>query len=201
MGAGAQSILALRQNANPGWHASVEGRELPGVTVDGWRQGFVVPAGAGGRVEVEFGPDQMYRLALVGGALLALGLLVMVLPPTGARARRRVASMSRGRWDLAPVAALVLPTLLLGPWGLLVGACAWMVHRVAPRVWVPPLTALLLVAGAGVLQASVAPGALGPSWLEGTLRVLAAAAVALAYGAPRAGDAPSPSPAAPASVR
>jgi arabinofuranan 3-O-arabinosyltransferase len=201
VGAGAQSILALRQNANPGWRASVEGRELPGVTVDGWRQGFVVPAGAGGRVEVEFGPDQTYRLALVGGALLALGLLVMVLPPTGARARRRVASMSRGRWDLAPVAALVLPTLLLGPWGLLVGACAWMVHRVAPRVWVPPLTALLLVAGAGVLQASVAPGAPGPSWLEGTLRVLAAAAVALAYGAPRAGDAPSPSPAAPASVR
>jgi arabinofuranan 3-O-arabinosyltransferase len=199
VGDGAPNILALRQNANPGWRATLDGRELSRVTVDGWRQGFVVPAGAGGRVEVEFGPGRTYRLALVTGALLALGLLVMVLLP--ARARRRVAPMSRGRWGLASVAALGLPALLLGPWGLLVGACAWLVHRVARRVWVPPVTAFLLVAGAGVLQASVAPGALGPSWLEGTLRVLVAAAVALAYGAPRADDAPSPSPAAPASVR
>lgn len=85
VGAGDESVLALPMNANPGWSATLDGRDLDRVAVDGWRQGFVVPAGVDGRVLVEFAPDRAYRLFLVGGGLAAGVLLLAAATAVGRR--------------------------------------------------------------------------------------------------------------------
>ena len=74
---GPARLLALDINTNPGWQASVAGRDLEPVVVDGFRQGFVLPAGLAGELEVRFAPDGPYRALLVGGLLAAVLLLVL----------------------------------------------------------------------------------------------------------------------------
>ena len=56
--------------ANPGWTATLNGHRLTPVTLDGWQQAFVVPAGAGGRVAMTFTPATGYRWLLAGSALV-----------------------------------------------------------------------------------------------------------------------------------
>ncbi len=74
-------ILTLRQNFNEGWKASLDGRSLRPVRIDGWQQGFVVPAGGGGLVQMSYWPDRYYRLSLVIGLLLALVVIGVALSP------------------------------------------------------------------------------------------------------------------------
>jgi arabinofuranan 3-O-arabinosyltransferase len=74
------SLLAVPENANDGWTATLDGRPLESVTVDGWQQGYVVPPGPAGTIELRYGPSSGYRVALVVGAglvaLLAAGALL-----------------------------------------------------------------------------------------------------------------------------
>ena len=56
-----------------GGHA--ERARLRAVYLDGWQQGFVVPAGAGGTITLSFRPAASYHLALVV-SLLALAVLL-----------------------------------------------------------------------------------------------------------------------------
>jgi arabinofuranan 3-O-arabinosyltransferase len=104
-------IVALRENANPGWEADLDGRGLEPVVVDGWQQGFVLPdeppAGSdGGTVEAVYAPDTSYRLGLLVGAagVLLLGLVLL---------------LTRRRWagpDHPPVGTAPVPTVVV--WGL-----------------------------------------------------------------------------------
>ncbi|WP_048697152.1 alpha-(1-_3)-arabinofuranosyltransferase domain-containing protein, partial [Nostocoides australiense] len=64
LGPGDTAVLSLPENRNAGWRATLAGAELPAVGIDGWRQGFVLPAGTGGRIVLEFTPDRPYRLGL-----------------------------------------------------------------------------------------------------------------------------------------
>ena len=52
VGPGAASLLVVNENANKGWVAELDGVELQPVTVDGWRQAYLVPEGAGGTVDL-----------------------------------------------------------------------------------------------------------------------------------------------------
>ena len=45
VGPGAVSFLEVHENYNQGWTATLGGRELAPVRLDGWQQGFVLPAG------------------------------------------------------------------------------------------------------------------------------------------------------------
>ena len=45
-GADVARILETTENASDGWRASLDGEDLQEVRVDGWRQGWLVPAGA-----------------------------------------------------------------------------------------------------------------------------------------------------------
>ncbi|HEX5288540.1 MAG TPA: alpha-(1-_3)-arabinofuranosyltransferase family protein, partial [Streptosporangiaceae bacterium] len=92
--AGPASYLEIHQNANPGWIATLNGRRLASVTLDGWQQGYVLPAGRGGVVTLTYAPDGVYHLLLVAAALGVLLLLAAALPP---RRRRRPALPSPGR--------------------------------------------------------------------------------------------------------
>ena len=46
------------------------------MTIDGWQQGYRVPAGAGGEVSLVYRPDRTYRT----GLLVGLGLVVLLWP-------------------------------------------------------------------------------------------------------------------------
>jgi hypothetical protein len=83
-----RSYLELAQNFNAGWQASINGRVLAPVQLDGWEQGWLLPAGTQGIVTLTYRPDAIYRDALVGGlALLAIIVGIALLPH-----RRRAAS-------------------------------------------------------------------------------------------------------------
>lgn len=89
-------VIAVRENTNPGWHAYIGSRELTRITVDGWQQGWLVPAGLGGQVRITFSPERTFQGALLIGAA-ALGLLVLIAVLPGNR-RRQVYVPGRHRF-------------------------------------------------------------------------------------------------------
>ncbi|MEU7553830.1 glycosyltransferase [Streptomyces sp. NPDC044571] len=77
-------VLRIADRAAPGWQATLDGKPLKPKTLDGWAQGFELPA-AGGRLDLVH-EDALTRTAWHWTqGLLALVLLVMALP--GRRAR------------------------------------------------------------------------------------------------------------------
>ncbi|HEV7981187.1 alpha-(1-_3)-arabinofuranosyltransferase [Amycolatopsis sp.] len=130
---GEAAVLAVPENANAGWVARLDGRELARTRVDGWQQAWVVPAGAGGVVSLEFTPDRTYRTGLLIGAFAVLVLLAgLVLP-----ARRRLFEVSAGGAILVPVLLIGLLAVLGGmlPVVLLIGCLlARQFSEHAPRV-------------------------------------------------------------------
>ena len=62
--AGPESLLVVHENANAGWQATLGGRRLAATTVDGWEQGFVLPAHAAGTVHLRFAPQRDFLLGL-----------------------------------------------------------------------------------------------------------------------------------------
>ncbi|GAA3303049.1 hypothetical protein GCM10020295_50610 [Streptomyces cinereospinus] len=72
-------ILRLADTASDGWTATLDGRPLPRTTVDGWAQGFELPA-SGGTLDVRY-DDPIGRTAwLWAQGLLAVVLVVLALP-------------------------------------------------------------------------------------------------------------------------
>ena len=75
IGPGGVSYLEVHQTVNPGWTATLNGRPLAPVTLDGWQQAYVVPSGAGGTVALTFTPTTGYHW-LLGASVLALCALI-----------------------------------------------------------------------------------------------------------------------------
>jgi arabinofuranan 3-O-arabinosyltransferase len=203
--AGPRSLLVVRESANAGWAARLDGVPLLATRVDGWQQAWVLPAGAGGRVELRYEPQPVYRAGLLLGALAALVLLGAALvpsrPPDGGdddgdgeepaaapadvveapRERRRLPAWV-GEW--APGgAAVLLVALLGGPAGLVALGAAWAVARRRPA-WLPGLAGAAAAVAAAVAVAGRLAGH-GQQWALGgpaqalCLVALAALAVAL----------------------
>ncbi|MHB1890237.1 MAG: alpha-(1-_3)-arabinofuranosyltransferase domain-containing protein [Acidimicrobiales bacterium] len=83
VGAGPAAILNLRQNYNTGWLATFDGKPLKAVRLDGWQQGWMLPpSGLPGTVHAYFAPAHAFRLSLLLGLLLALGLVAWALWPS-----------------------------------------------------------------------------------------------------------------------
>jgi arabinofuranan 3-O-arabinosyltransferase len=80
-----RSYLVVNENFNAGWRARLDGRTLPAVRLDGWKQAWLLPAGTAGTVTLTYRPDALYRDALRGGlGSLALVVLVALWPGTPA---------------------------------------------------------------------------------------------------------------------
>jgi len=95
---------------------------LSSIVVDGWQQGWVVPAGVSGEVELSFVPDRLYRSGLLVGAGLLLLLVVLAALPVRRRGLHTVpVSAFRSEGRVAPF--LVGGTALVVAGGLL-GAAA-----------------------------------------------------------------------------
>jgi arabinofuranan 3-O-arabinosyltransferase len=119
---GDEVYLAVTENFNAGWRATLAGEELEAVRLDGWRQGWVIPEGRGGVVTMTFAPDRAYQGALAVGAgfVLALFLLAFVGRRRGAD---RVSPATDGR-TLPPLLVLTVAVgvcfVLGGPLALFV---------------------------------------------------------------------------------
>ncbi len=77
--AAVRSFLAVPQNVNAGWQATLGGRRLRPVRLDGWEQAWLLPAGSSGTVTLTYLPNTSYQRALAGGlaALVLLGLAAL----------------------------------------------------------------------------------------------------------------------------
>ncbi|MEU8852986.1 glycosyltransferase [Streptomyces sp. NPDC048564] len=72
-------VLRLADSADDGWTATLDGRPLTATTVDGWAQGFELPAG-GGKLDVTYDDPIGHSAWLWAQGFLALVLVVMALP-------------------------------------------------------------------------------------------------------------------------
>ena len=88
IGPGAASYLVMHGNFNPGWDAALNGHVLTPLRLDGWQQGFVVPAGPGGTITLSFRPAAAYHLALAV-SLVAAAILLAVAAWSFTGRRRR----------------------------------------------------------------------------------------------------------------
>jgi arabinofuranan 3-O-arabinosyltransferase len=132
-----QSYLIVDENYNTGWQARFAGHLLQPVRLDGWKQGWILPAGSRGSVTLTYGPQAQYEAALWGGgfALLAVVIVAFLVParrrsgvakaaessgaelatesPGATTARSGITAATRSRAALAAVLCL---TCVLGLW-------------------------------------------------------------------------------------
>ncbi|QKV94609.1 glycosyltransferase [Streptomyces sp. NA02950] len=78
-------VLRIADKAAPEWRATLDGKPLTAKTVDGWAQGFELPA-TGGRLDLSYDTPMTHSAWLWAQGLLAVVLLVLALPGR----RRRV---------------------------------------------------------------------------------------------------------------
>jgi arabinofuranan 3-O-arabinosyltransferase len=179
-------VVAVHENQNSGWSARAGGQELRRVTVDGWQQGWLLPAGPATEVTLQYGPDRPYRMGLGVGALAVATLGTLAAWPSGrTRAPGRLESRVPGLlWRAGGIGALFL--LAGGPVALLLAA----VLTAAALRWTKQLgPALPPLAGAGMVGAGLFLAAnpwssstyAGDAWPTQVLAMLGLAAVATAW--------------------
>jgi arabinofuranan 3-O-arabinosyltransferase len=152
LGAGGEALLVTRGNWNRGWTASLDGRTLRPQRIDGWAQGWRVPAGKGGRLSVQYRPQDAYVVGLVGGLAVAgtmLLLAIIVLLRTRLRPsvepRLPVRGRRRGGRRLVGRGALVVAGYVFAGLPGLVGA--GLAQAPGPRRVRLTVAALLVAAG------------------------------------------------------
>ena len=146
--ADAPRTIELAENFNTGWQAALDGEELTPVRVDGWRQAWMLPAGAGGTVTMTFAPQKTYIFGLGAGAVAAALLVALAAwRPRGARVSAKgeapadVDVRADAPWTVPAtwVVGVVVVTLMGGPVGVMAMALGWIAGRRWSRLW--PLTA------------------------------------------------------------
>ncbi|GAC67231.1 DUF3367 domain-containing protein [Gordonia soli] len=138
-------VLVVPESTNPGWRATVGDRELAPVVVNGWQQGWVVPAGTSGELNLTYRLDSLYRWSLgLGLAVMALVLALAFWPrrwtpralvpagdaspstdppePVQATSHQPTPTVGIGGSVVAATGVAVASWLLAGWWGLVVSA-------------------------------------------------------------------------------
>lgn len=125
-------VLVVPESINSGWVARTsDGTALVPVQVNGWQQGWVVPAGTHGSVVATFVPNRDYRLGIAGGlALLPLLALLAWWPARRGRRRDPAAQPWQPTRAVATVAVLTAGLLIAGAAGAAVFATALAVMSV-----------------------------------------------------------------------
>ncbi|MEU6254223.1 alpha-(1-_3)-arabinofuranosyltransferase family protein [Streptomyces sp. NPDC047043] len=152
VGSGVAMYLTTYENYNDGWKATLGGKELTPVRLDGWQQGWRIPAGSGGTIKLSYEPATTYEGGLIGGAA---GLAVLI----GLVVWRRRAPNPDPPQPLPPLPGLWLGTVVLtavgiviaGWFALLVPALALLASR-RHALLVP--IAFVALAGAGIAAAT-----------------------------------------------
>ncbi|MER6155608.1 alpha-(1-_3)-arabinofuranosyltransferase [Streptomyces sp. NPDC001868] len=151
VGDGAASYLTTYENFNDGWKATLNGRELTPVRLDGWQQGWRVPGGAGGTVKLSYEPSVTYDAGLIGAGVGLAALIGLALW------RRREPNPDAPQ-PIPPGPGLWLGTIALTVVGIVIaGFLALLVPLLALLAWkrhtlLVPI-AFLALAGAGLAAA------------------------------------------------
>lgn len=186
-------VLSLTQNESAGWRAQLDGAALEPVVVDGHRQGFIVPAGAQGSIEIDFAADGQYRWSLLVGLILAFLLVpAAVLSGPSRSAGKHQASgnigFSRHSQWLTWFATIAVAGLVAGPAGGLAALTGLVVAARLSVRW-RVLAVVASIVATAVAAAVLGPGSAGPTWLEGTIRLVLIAALAVAAATQTRGQA------------
>ena len=163
---GQPSYLIVNENFNAGWRAALHGRDLQPVRLDGWKQGWLLPAGSRGLVTLTYPPNTQYRLALFGG-LAALFLIIVIaavpLRRRGAATERPPVDASSPRRSAGVLACGLCLAVLLGLW---IGGY--------PGAGLLPVLTLGFLAAIGYRARSGLARAAADPWLVAALLVVAA---------------------------
>ncbi len=151
-----RTLLVVNENINPGWTATLDGRRLATQRVDGWRQGWIVPAGPAATVRLSYGPNALYRGALLAGGV-GLLLVAAVALLGGARRSRPLVPSRRAGW--ADGLALLAAGGLVASWAGAIAVAVVLVARRLPAARsVAPWTAAILAGAAGGVLALLRDG-------------------------------------------
>jgi arabinofuranan 3-O-arabinosyltransferase len=167
--AGPASVVWVRENTNPGWAATVDGRPLEPVVLDGWAQGWRLPSGGPVTVRLTFTPQAGYVTALaVGGGLAGLLACSAVLVVVRRRDRqvslaRRIPVMGRGASAVSAWLAVAAAAVPAG-FGLLLGAVLGALPMLRTR-WRRRTVVFAAVCLATVWELSTAHGSIGANLL------------------------------------
>jgi len=178
IGAGAENLFVVDEVFNRGWEARLDGIRLESLSVDGWRQAFVVPAGEGGEIQLSFTPNRPYQAGTAAGIGLLLVLALLAVLP-----RRRpdsLAPVGAGHWPtpLSAVTGAVLAVWTTGVGAVLLPVL-WLVRRRATAV-LPILAFCAFTIGGGLLLRAPDRGDMDARWWgPASYPVSACAAIAL----------------------
>jgi arabinofuranan 3-O-arabinosyltransferase len=148
-------VLVVPESINPGWTArTADGTDLRPVTVNGWQQGFVVPAGTDGQVTLSFESNDVYRAGLATGLALLPLLALLALWPSRRVSTGRTPPWNPGPW--AAVGVIAAGALLSGLAGALVcAAAAALLWRLRSRPRLQKVVTLGGVSGGLILAGAV----------------------------------------------
>ena len=150
-------VLAVPKSGYPGWVAHTpDGVTLTPVIVNGWQQGWVVPAGEQGTITLTFPSNAAYRTGLaVGLSLLPLLLLLALVPRRGPEPIRDPAQP----WAvplLAAAAVLAAGAVIAGIGGMLVfGGSLAAAYTLRNRQWMGDRLTLGAASGGLILAGAV----------------------------------------------
>jgi arabinofuranan 3-O-arabinosyltransferase len=113
-----QSYLVVNDNFNRGWEATLDGKRLQAVRLDGWRQAWILPAESSGTVSMRYGPDGTYRLSLFLGLVLILVVAGLASVPARVGASLPALRPARAAPRLGWLIAVALGFWVGGPLGL-----------------------------------------------------------------------------------
>ncbi|MFC4471731.1 alpha-(1-_3)-arabinofuranosyltransferase [Streptomyces xiangluensis] len=149
---GAASYLTTYENFNEGWKATLNGDELDPVRLDGWQQGWRIPAGEGGTIKMSYEPSTTYEAGLIGGGVGVLALAGLVLYRRNSPNTDQPSPLPPAPGMILGVVALTLvAAVIAGFFALLVpvlALIAWKRHALLVPI------AFLALAGAGIAAAT-----------------------------------------------
>ncbi|MEH1169803.1 discoidin domain-containing protein [Micromonospora sp. CPCC 205539] len=184
---GGEALLAVPENANAGWTATVDGRPLTKTRVDGWQQAWVLPAGDAAEVRLVFAPDRTYRGALAAGAFCALAVLLLGVWPVRRRVEVDGTLPAEGPAWAIGILLVVLLAALGGVLPVAIVLAAMLLRQLArralPVVVLGGLTVATVTAVAGRLQDHGQEWAYGP-WVQAAMLVAVGAVAAAVIPAP-----------------
>lgn len=167
-GATSMRLLALPQNFNDGWVATLDGDRLEPIQVDGWKQGWWLPKGSSGLVRFTYAPSNSltWRLGL-GAVGVVLVLALALIRDSRSHSTLNTAKRPNGWWH--GLLLVGVGALLTGWLGVVIVAVALLALRRLPRPdgWGSWAALSLLIAALALAWAPVRDSDAAVLWSQG----------------------------------
>ena len=150
-------VVVIPESVNPGWIAHTpDDATLTPVIVNGWQQGWVVPAGAQGTITLDFESNRAYRIGLIAGLALLPLLLLLALVPTRRPVVPEHPTRTRSPGKSAAIGLLAAAGVIAGVGGIAVfGAALIATYLLRHRQPILDRLTVAVTAGALILAGSL----------------------------------------------